>query len=192
MGAYYDDSFHQAAAEWDKQYETNDNMVVTPNQMGQNQQMDKVDMDELGGLPIAYKGIPYNPDAGYTNFFNSTDAKGQVQDRGIKGYDYDYSGFYMNNPDATVADGQHYPDTYKKPNHPTFSDESIYNGPKGAYVDSQGQPVTSAQGGHWDKDDSGADTFTPGKANLDHHSVQELQDYFKRTEPNVKLILPGS
>lgn len=42
------------------------------------------------------------------------------------GDDYDLRGAYK--AGLTPADNGHWPDTYKKPNHPTFSDQSIYAG----------------------------------------------------------------
>lgn len=54
-GAYYEDEHHQAAAEWDPKYETNDKMVVTPQEVDQNKQMDKIENDELGGTQVDYK-----------------------------------------------------------------------------------------------------------------------------------------
>jgi Large polyvalent protein associated domain 23 len=92
--------------------------------------------------------------------------------------DYDMRGYYKANPDMVPnQEGQHYPDTYKKPNHPTFSDESIYHGHDGN------------EGGHWGTE-NGQDTFTPGPTNLKNWGRSGLQDYFKRVEPNVKLNLP--
>lgn len=41
------------------------------------------------------------------------------------GEDYDLRGAFMHNVKPDPATG-HWPDTYKKPNHPTFSDQSIY------------------------------------------------------------------
>lgn len=93
--------------------------------------------------------------------------------------DYDMEAFRRNNPDAVVAPGQHYPDTYKKPNHPTFSNESIYHGKEGA------------EGGKWEKNEDGTFNFTPGKSNLEHFSPEQLEDYFKRVEPGNKLKLSG-
>lgn len=41
------------------------------------------------------------------------------------GFDYDFRGAYLRG--ITVdPDTQHWPDTFKKPNHPTFSDQSMY------------------------------------------------------------------
>lgn len=55
--------------------------------------------------------------------------------------DYDLRGFYGKHPDFTAAPGQHMTDEFKRPNHPTFSDESRYYNPQTAYL-----------GGHWDGD----------------------------------------
>ncbi len=73
----------------------------------------------------------------------------------------------------------HLPDDYKKPNHITFSDESVYNGKDGN------------QGGHWEQDSNGKWSFTPGPTNLKNHTVEDLKEYFKKYEPDAKLILPG-
>lgn len=43
--------------------------------------------------------------------------------------DYDYLSYYMNG-DYKNYKGGHFPDTYKRPNHPTFSNESIYSTPE--------------------------------------------------------------
>lgn len=74
----------------------------------------------------------------------------------------------------------HFTDRYKKPSHPTFSDQSIYHGPNlGGKVDEQG--------GTWDMKNK---TFDPGLSNLAHHSPQELREYFRKYEPDWKLKLP--
>ena len=86
--------------------------------------------------------------------------------------DYDLRGYWVNGGYQDAGQG-HMPDTYKKPNHPTFSDQSIYHDNKN-YI-----------GGHWGEDDS----FTPGKTNLQMQGIDKLKDYFKRREPNSKLIL---
>lgn len=41
------------------------------------------------------------------------------------GADYDLRGAYQSGLQPSAANG-HWPDTYKKPNHPTFSDQSVY------------------------------------------------------------------
>lgn len=93
--------------------------------------------------------------------------------------DYDMKGYYLDNPGTNPnAEGQHYPDTYKKPWHPTFSDESMYHG------------VAGNQGGSWGTDADGKDTFTPGPTNIHLHGVLGLLDYFDKTEPNATLLMP--
>jgi hypothetical protein len=93
--------------------------------------------------------------------------------------DYDYDAWKAANPGVKMAPGQHYPDTYKLPNHPTFSDESMYSTP-------------NAQGGHWEQQQDKTWTFTPGAANLQHFTPEQLQDYFKRNEPGNRLIMANT
>lgn len=88
------------------------------------------------------------------------------------GADYDLRGAYKAGLTPDPARG-HWPDTFKKPNHPTFSDQSQYSGKDGNV------------GGHWGDDNS----FTPSATNLQQHSPEELQQYFKKTEPGSKLQL---
>lgn len=110
----------------------------------------------------------------FTEQYNSPDMGAQPS----QVYDYDMNGFLASQGDQ-ASDG-HYPDTFKKPNHPTFSDESIYHGKDGH------------EGGHWDLLESNKFAFTPGATNLKQHSTQELMNYFKKVEPNNILNLPGS
>lgn len=60
-------------------------------------------------------------------------------------YDYDLRGAWLDGVEPDEQ--QHMPDTYKKPWHPTFSEESIYSSPQ-------------TQGGSWN-----GDTFTPSAFN---------------------------
>lgn len=83
-------------------------------------------------------------------------------------YDYDMRGFYKSG--ESQSENAHFPDTYKKPNHPTFSNESIYNG------------IDGHQGGQW-----GDRSFTPGPTNMAIHGLDELFRYFKTNEPDYKL-----
>jgi len=117
----------------------------------------------------------------YTHRFNTPlteQEQTQFDQKFSKGdkYDYDMQGWFKLNQDKMMGEGQHFPDTFKKPNHPTFSDESIYHG--GEY-----------QGGKWGNED-GKDTFTPGDTNMNLHGRDRLQDYFKSTEPDVILKQP--
>lgn len=89
--------------------------------------------------------------------------------------DYDLPGYFKSG--GRLAEG-HLPDTYKKPNHPTFSSESQYHG------------VGGAEGGSWMKNPDGTFTFTAGRTNLEHWGPQGLQKYFEKYEPGNKLVIP--
>ena len=54
---------------------------------------------------------------------------------------YDYRGAYKAGYDPMTAKNRHWPDTWKKPGHPTFSDESIY-----------AIGVNKSKAGHWEKE----------------------------------------
>ena len=88
-------------------------------------------------------------------------------------YDYDLQGWYKANGPQNLT-GAHLTDQYKKPNHPTFSDQSMYHG------------VNGMQGGQWNQKMDGSYTFTPGSTNV--YSKDELQDYFKKVEPGNELV----
>jgi hypothetical protein len=72
-------------------------------------------------------------------------AKKAGRDRDV--YDYDMRGAWKQG--ITADRSGHFPDTYKKPNHPTFSNESIYHGRDGHF------------GGYWDQDETGSETLHP-------------------------------
>jgi hypothetical protein len=61
-------------------------------------------------------------------------------------YDYDMRGAWKEG--ITADPSGHFPDTYKKPNHPTFSHESQYATPENP-------------GGHWEQDETGTETLKP-------------------------------
>ena len=70
---------------------------------------------------------------------------------------YDYEKYFNENYDDAIArlneaEARHFTDRYKLPNHPTFSNESIY---------SQGPSI----GGSWTKDDK----FIPSVINVQQH-----------------------
>jgi hypothetical protein len=76
----------------------------------------------------------------------------------------------------------HLPDTYKLPNHITYSDESIYS-----------QKKDAPPPGKWVGDDNKGWEFRATQTNIDNAGgVDKLQDYFKREEPDAKLVLPNS
>lgn len=93
-------------------------------------------------------------------------------------YDYDMRGFWKNN--GQFSSNGHAGDKFKKPNHPTFSDQSQYHG------------VDGNEGGAWGGGQNGQPwTFTPGASNLKTHDPGDLQRYFQQVEPGNQLILPG-
>lgn len=95
--------------------------------------------------------------------------------------DYDMRGAWLEAKQKGVSleDGRgHFPDTYKKPNHPTFSDQSKYNGEGGV------------KGGTWSKTEDGRDVFTPNR-DLSPQEQQSLKEYFAKNEPNAVLNLGG-
>jgi len=95
-------------------------------------------------------------------------------------YDYDMRGFWKNG--ASFADNGHGADQFKKPNHPTFSDQSQYHSADGN------------QGGTWTTLPDGKYAFTPSQFNLQNWPADELQSYWSKVEApagNV-LNLPGA
>lgn len=86
-------------------------------------------------------------------------------------YDYDVRGWWK--AGGSKASNGHGPDTFKKPNHPTFSDQSIYSGGMN-------------QGGSWVGDD-----YAPSATNMHYHEPKELQNYFARVEPQSKILAPS-
>jgi hypothetical protein len=92
-------------------------------------------------------------------------------------YDYDMRGAFKGGAGQS-GDNGHFPDTYKKPGHPTFSDQSIYHG------------VDGHEGGHWDKVD-GHWRFQPGQSNLSINGADNIREYLRRGDPGVILDLSG-
>lgn len=90
-------------------------------------------------------------------------------------YDYDVNGFFLSGQ-GTDERG-HATDQFKKPNHPTFSNESIYHGKDGNY------------GGRWITQ-AGKTFFEPGVTNLNHHTAPGLKSYFDMYEPDVTFLPP--
>jgi predicted phage terminase large subunit-like protein len=94
-------------------------------------------------------------------------------------YDYDARGEFLAGANRDNATG-HGADTFKKPNHPTFSDQSRYHGQDGH------------TGGVWGNAPDGSWTFTPSATNLKMHGAGALQQYFDEREPGNSLLLPGA
>lgn len=93
-------------------------------------------------------------------------------------YNYDLRGAWRDISSGKVIPDErgHLPDTYKKPNHPTFSKESIYS-------------TDDTPGGEW-VEKNYKWQYIPSDTNLRYYSPQELQDYFRTKEPDVRLLLP--
>lgn len=98
------------------------------------------------------------------------------QGRSIESSDYDMRGFF-NDSKSEKGDNGHYPDTYKKPSHPTFSDESKYHG------------VDGNEGGKWKRGEGNKWTFTPGKTNVEN-GLDKTQEYLQQSDPDVTLAAP--
>jgi hypothetical protein len=111
-------------------------------------------------------------------FQNWTQQQSQATGRNVGNdtYDYDLRGWYAQNG-AQPLTGAHLTDQFKKPNHPTFSDQSQYSG----------NTDLMPHGGTWDKQPDGSFAFTPGD---NVYSTPELQDYFNKVEPDNSLNLP--
>lgn len=108
-------------------------------------------------------------------------AKKSKRDPDLETIDYDLRGFWKSN--GKFADNGHAADTYKKPNHPTFSDQSMYHGT----ADKLGG---SFVGGTW-AEGNGRMQFRPSVRMLETtHDPRWLQGYMQEREPNVELILP--
>ena len=111
---------------------------------------------------------------GFEDWKKGQDFVRKVQGRGPVTMDlpeYDIQGAYLAGVNPKV--GEHGPDIFKKPWHPTFSIDSQYHG------------ADNYQGGVW-----GKDYFVPSATNIETTGLDELRKYFLKTEPGVKLIEP--
>ena len=94
--------------------------------------------------------------------------------------DYDLKAAYQELPMSILRNWKqgrgHLPDTYKKPTHITFSEESKYSTPE-------------RRGGKWYYKD-GKDYFKPTQINIDNAGgIDKLKEYFQKYEPGVELDL---
>lgn len=96
-------------------------------------------------------------------------------------YDYDMRGAYKEFGKEPMSPG-HLPDTYKKPNHPTFSNESMYHG-KDGHIGGEWEPT-----GDMTPDGKPAQVFLPGPTN--YWNSRELEDYFQKAEPGNQIAIP--
>jgi len=94
-------------------------------------------------------------------------------------YDYDLRGFWKDN--QKFSDNNHGSDKYKKPNHPTFSDESMYHGMPAPWGGKY-------QGGTWSTNKRGETSYTPSATMLKYtHNLDDLMRYMQENEPDVRL-----
>ena len=100
-------------------------------------------------------------------------AKMEGRDKDV--YDYDIRGAWKELKTGKMSEDErgHLGDKYKKPNHPTFSDQSKNNGIDG-YV-----------GGTW-SEENGKTVYRVSKSNT--MSKAQLKRYFERVDPDVILI----
>jgi len=92
--------------------------------------------------------------------------------------DYDLRGFWKSG--AGFSDNGHGSDQYKKPNHPTFSDQSMYSGATAPWG---GKFV----GGTWSEGKNGT-MYTPSAEMLKYtHPLNWLRGYMQKIEPDVTL-----
>lgn len=91
-------------------------------------------------------------------------------------FDYDLRGAWLNNAES-AANG-HLPDTWKKPNHMTFSDQSMYSAP--------GMP-----GGQWSQGlQPRSWQFQASPFNTTMNDPADMQQYFSKVEQGNALVLP--
>ena len=97
--------------------------------------------------------------------------------------DYDLRGYWINGGYKEKGAG-HMPDTFKKPNHPSFSNESQYSGVPDAYGG-------TTKGGRWIGNDESGWSFEPSPRMLKTtHTKEQLQRYFAENEPDTTLVMP--
>jgi hypothetical protein len=89
--------------------------------------------------------------------------------------DYDLQGAYLGA--AGQAANGHLPDTWKKPNHMTFSAESQYSAP-------------GHEGGRWVDAGNGKWVFFASPENMRQHDPATIVDYFRNSEPDASVLLP--
>lgn len=185
--AFEDDFQHAAGIPIPKE----DNNVIDPettpdigtqdqNEVKPNPSNDKDNAIKIRPIKVSDQQTDPNDMTGMFNTKLSPDQEADYETKFKPGdsYDYDMRGWYKANPNADPnAEGVHYPDTFKKPNHPTFSDQSQYHS-------------DDTPGGHWDQQPDKSYSFTPSSTNLKYQSKEDLQDYFNRVEKGNKLNLP--
>lgn len=114
----------------------------------------------------------------YRSRLAGRDISKDTQDYDLKSY---YDSLKYNPGEAGKYDPKtteaHLPDTYKLPNHPTFSQDSMYHIPG------------IQEGGKWSEGKDKKWNFKPSDLNLQNMSAEHLQDYFNKADPEANLDL---
>lgn len=88
--------------------------------------------DDGGQVKKAFNPTLSKQDLGFQDWYIKNTLEGQNNIPYDDKLTYDYYSFYRNNenqnPNYNISN--HFPDTYKRPSHPTFSNESIYSTPE--------------------------------------------------------------
>ena len=132
----------------------------------------------LGGLPESTEGDEFD-------MFTSTKPSFSTWYATVPEYKNDTSGYSLEDAydelpysdmKAFAEGEEHLPDTYKKPSHITFSNESKFS-------------TDDIPGGEWYYNEKeGRDYFKPSFINIRNAgSVAKLKDYFSKYEHGVKL-----
>ncbi len=110
--------------------------------------------------------IPPEKFSGFVDWMTQ-ESKRKGRDMTMDLRSYDLQGYWLNK-DKYPEDPKtgHITDKYKKPNHITFSDESIYHG-------------KDFQGGNW-KQRENKWVYTPSKTVIDFHGIDKLKNYFSQ------------
>ena len=138
---------------------------------------------QLALSPISYESNEYFEPKDLTNEYNTTLspeeekqfqkwAKEQGREKDL--FDYDLRGAWKELQSGSMQEDErgHLGDKYKKPNHPTFSNQSIYSNDHNV-------------GGRWEEK-NGQTVFTPGRE-LSKAEADYLEHYFAEVEPGVVL-----
>jgi hypothetical protein len=87
---------------------------------------------KANGGPLAFNNSLAIKDNEFQNWYKKNTLEGKNKIPYSEDLNYDYYSFYKNgdynNSDYNIDN--HFPDTYKRPQHPTFSNESIYSTPE--------------------------------------------------------------
>jgi hypothetical protein len=146
-------------------------MEVIKNQQNKGQQPQFGD-----GGKVAYNPNLATKDNAFQTWYRTNTLEGK---NGIPYSDrlsYDYYSFYRNgdyqNKDFNIED--HFPDTYKRPSHPTFSNESIYSTPENPGGRWEGEKYIPAK--VQKMNDGGVTGDPPGKRPAWAQAVSEEQE----------------